>query len=294
MKVFRVALLSLLVSARCNADDATIARQLEGLGGKVKVVNEAVTEVSFTNCEKLGDAEFRTIGQLAHLKSLTLFGGKQKLTDQTVEHLLGLKELETLATEGARLSDKGLARLATLAKLRAASFFHLSFRLEGFTGVGFAAWRTLPALQKLTVAGMSMGDEGFAAIAQISTLRDLSTWHTYQTEAGNAHIATLPLTSLKVGQRLPQKGAPPSFSDASLPTLATIQTLETLKLTEARLTLAALRELKKLPKLKQLHISECDIASVEVDALRGELPNVNIDFQPLTDEQRKKLEMYLK
>jgi hypothetical protein len=295
MKPSLLALFLLIaIALRLHADDAGVAQELEAVGGKVTRKDGAVTEVSFTDCTKLGEAEFRALGQLAGLKSLTLYGGKQTLNDDTVGHLLGLTQLESLSSEGARLSDASLARLAALTSLRSASFFHLSFRLEGFTGTGFATWKTLPRLEKLTVAGMSMGDEGFAAIAQIATLRDLSTWHTYQTEAGNAEIAKLPLASLRIGQRLPHAGTPPSLTDASLATFAGIKTLETVRLLEARLMLGGLRALKSLPKLKLLHLSECDISDSDLEALRKELSSVKIEHEPLTDEQRKKLESYLK
>jgi hypothetical protein len=295
MKPSLLALFLLIATAlRLHADDTAIAQKLEAIGGKVTRTDGAVTQVSFTDCAKLGEAEFRALGQLAGLKSLTLYGGKQTLNDDTVGHLLGLTQLESLSSEGARLSDLGLARLAGLTSLRSAAFFHLSFRLEGFTGKGFAAWKALPRLEKLTVAGMSMGDEGFAAIAQIATLRDLSTWHTYQTEAGNAEIAKLPLTSLRIGQRLPHSGAPPSLTDASLATFSGIKTLEAVRLLEARLTLGGLRALKSLPKLKLLHLSESDISEADLEALRKELSSVKIEHEPLTDEQRKKLENYLK
>jgi hypothetical protein len=204
--------------------------------------------------------------------------------------------LETLNTEGAQLSDSGVRQLAGLASLRSADFFHLSFRMEGFTGVGFAAWKKLPRLERLTVAGMSMGDAGFAAIAQLTQLRELRTWHTYQTEAGNAEIAKLPnLRRLQIGQRLPRPGAPEaSLSDASIATLVKIPSLESLQLGEAHFTLAGLRQLKPLPHLKQLRVYESDIPSADIDILRTELPAVKLDFEPLTDEQRKKFELYLK
>ncbi len=291
-----VLAVSFFLTRGVYADDAAVAKQLEAIGGKVTQRDGVVSQVEFRDCTKIGDAELRAIGQLSHLKSLTLYGKLHGLNDSTVGHLKGLQELESLSTDGAQLSDAGLAQLAALSSLRSAAFFHLSFRMEGFTGKGFAAWKVLPKLERLTVAGMTMGDEGFAAIATLTGLRDLSTWHTYQTEAGNAEIAKLPsLTSLKLGQRLPHAGAKaPSLSDASLPTLAIIKTLESLKIGEAQFTLEALRALKALPKLKQLAIYESNIAATDVEKLRAEMPGVKIDFQPLTDEQRKKLESYLK
>jgi hypothetical protein len=288
--------LGLSIAETLHADDNAIAQQLQALGGNITAKEGVVSQVSFSDCSKLGETEFRAIAQLTHLKNLTLHGKCHGLTDATVTHLTGLKELKTLSTDGAQLTDAGMKHLSALTNLRGASFFHLSFRMEGFTGAGFAHLRNCPKLEKLTVAGMSMGDEGFAAISTITQLRELRTWHTYQTEAGNVHLTKLPnLTSLQIGQRLPGGGAKePSLSDASIQTLSTIKSLESLKIGEAHLTLAALRGLKALPKLKLLTLYETDFPAADVEALRAHLPGVKIDLQPLTDEQRKKLEHYLK
>ena len=158
----------LLIAPYARADDTAIVRQLESLGGKVVAKDGIVTQVSFTNCSPLGEADFRAIGQLTHLKSLTLYGKCHGLTDGTIVHLAGLKELETLGTDGAQLTDAGLQHFAAFTNLRTASFFHTSFRMAGFTGVGFGHLKACPQLERLTVAGISMGDEGFAAIAKIT------------------------------------------------------------------------------------------------------------------------------
>jgi hypothetical protein len=296
MKRILPLLATILLANAAFADGPETANQLEALGGKVVLKDGAISQITFTDCEKLGEAELRAIGGCAKLKSLTLYGGKKKITDETLPLLLNLAELENFNSEGAWLSDDGVRMLAKLPALRGASFFHLSFRKEGFTGAGFEAWKDNPQFERLTVAGMTMGDDGFAAIAKITSLRDLATWHTYQTEKANELIATLPnLTKLNMGQRLPRAGAKaPSFSDASLAVFSNIKTLESLKIGEAKLSLDALRQLKNLPKLKTLTIYETDIAPADIETLRGELPNVKLIFQPLTDEQRKKLENYLK
>src|SRR5437016_3502316 len=122
-----VALFALHAAISANADDGAIAKQLEALGGKITMSGGSVTQLSFTDCSKLGDAEFRAIGQLAHLMTLTLYGKCHGLTDATVQHLAGLKELESLGTDGAQLTDDGMKHLAALTSLRSASFFHLSF-----------------------------------------------------------------------------------------------------------------------------------------------------------------------
>jgi hypothetical protein len=255
-----------------------------------------VRELTILKCEKLGDPEFRAIGKLVHLKNLTLYGGCKGLDDTTLPHLAGLQELERLGSDGARLTDAGLKHFAALKGLKSLSLFHLSFRLEGFTGVGFAALKDCPSLERLTVAGMSMNDDGFRAIAEIKQLQELHTWHTYQSEAANDAIATLPnLRSLRMGQRLPWGGGKAvSLSDASLPKFAKIKTLETLAIGEAHFTVAGLAVLKDLPALKKLELYQTDLPEADVPLVREKLPNVTVDFKPLTEQQRKGLEAYLK
>lgn len=255
-----------------------------------------IRELTIIKCEKLGDAEFRAIGKLVHLKNLTLYGSCKGLDDTTLPHLAGLQQLERLGTDGARLTDAGLKHFAALKGLKALAFFHLSFRLEGFTGVGFSALKDCPNLERLTVAGMSMTDAGFEAVSEIKQLKELHTWHTYQSEAANAHIATLPnLKSLRMGQRLPWGGGKAvSLSDESLKTYVKIKTLESLAIGEAHFTVAGLAVLKELPALKKLELYQTDFPETDVPLVQKELPNVTVDFKPLTAEQRKSLENYLK
>lgn len=286
----------LAVSPALHADDTQIASPLVALGAKIVAKDGIITQLTLTDSSKVGEAELRAIGQLSHLKSLTLYGKLHGLTDSTAPLLSGLKELESLGTDGAQLTDDGLKHLGALISLKSLAFFHLSFNMKGFTGAGFAHLKPLTRLEKLTVAGISMGDEGFAAIGTLTQLKEFRTWHTFQTEAGNDPIAGLSsLTSLQLGQRLPGHGnKAPSLSDVTLPKLTKLQALETLKLGEAHFTVETLLALKALPKLKTLSLSETDLTAEDVEKLRQGLPGIKIDWQPLTEEQRKKFDQYLK
>ncbi|HEY1171203.1 MAG TPA: hypothetical protein VGH19_07555 [Verrucomicrobiae bacterium] len=296
MKHF-IAFAFLCISVSAFADDAAIATQLQALGGKIKTTGTTVTEVTFNECSKLGETEFKAIGQLKGLKSLTLYNNCTNLNDASLLHIAGLTELESFGSDRINVTDEGLKPLAQLKNLRTASFFHTSFGKKGFTGVGFGYLKDCPKLERMTVAGISMGDEGFAAIATITQLKDFSTWHTYQTEAGNDHIAKLTnLKSLRIGQRLPRGGAPKpvSLSDASLPKFTKLASLETLRIGESRFTPEGLKVLKALPKLKLLNLWEVQITEADVEKVKKDFPNVKVEWQPLTDEQRKRLENYLK
>ena len=281
-----------------SAEDASVAASLRALGGQITETGGVVTKVFFKDCSKLGDAEFRQIGQLKSLKGLTLYGSCKGLNDQTLAYLAGLTALEELGTDGIQVTDGALKQLTTLTNLRSASFFHIAFPDKGFTGAGFAAFKALPKLERLTVAGTPFNDAGMAAIAQLTQLKEFRTWHTFQTQAGNAHLLGLTnLRSLHLGQRLRQYNGKPnglSIDDSTLSTLAKMKWIETLSLDEVRLTHAGLAQLKALPKLKKLSLQRADISEADIAKLRADLPGVTLEWKPLTDVERKALEGFLK
>lgn len=286
-----------LATSVARADDAQTVASLRALGGQVTETGGAVTKIFFKDCSKLGEAEFKQIGQLKSLKTLTLYGSCKGLTDATLVHLAGLTALEELGTDGIQVTDAGLKHLAALPNLRSAAFFHIAFPDKGFTGAGFAAFKTLPKLERLTIAGTPFNDAGMAAVAQLTQLKEFRTWHTFQTQAGNAHLLKLNLHSLMLGQRLRQYSGKPnalSIDDTTLATLAKMKSLETLQLDEVRLTHASLAKLKALPKLKKLILQRADISEADITKLRADLPGVTVDWKPLTDTERKALDGFLK
>jgi len=295
---YREQLVAWLNRTLKTTDDTSVAAKLTELGAQITRTDGVVTKVVFRDCSHLGDAEFRLIGQLRELRSLTLYGQCKGLTDETLPHLCGLSRLEELGTDGIQVSDAGLAGLTALTSLKSLSFFHPSFGMKGFNGSGFAALKALPGLERLTIAGTPFNDQGMAAVAEIQQLRDFRTWHTFQTQAGNGALTDLPrLRSLWLGQRLRRYDGgsnAASLDDSTLETLALLKGLETLTLDEARLSLPALLRLKELPHLKKLELRRIDIPDADIDALRAALPSVAIDWKPLTDEERAKLEAFLK
>jgi hypothetical protein len=273
-------------------------KKLTDLGGQFQPATGAPAQLSFRDCSKLGKAEFELISSLTTLKKLTMYGSCKGLTDETLPLLAKLTELEELNTDGIQVTDDGLKALATLPNLRGLSFFHPSWGSKEFVGKGVAHFATLPKLERLTIAGSPFNDEGMAAVGKLIQLTSFSTWHTFQTEAGNQHLLQLTkLKALRLGQRLRKydgKPNPPSLSDATLDVLAQMKSLETLGLDEARLSHAALLKLKALPNLKKLTLERIDISNEDLERLKKDLPNVAFDVKPLTDEQRAALDKMLK
>lgn len=77
-------------------------------------------------------------------------------------------------------------------------------------------------------------------------------------------------------------------------TLAKLKSVEAITLDEVRLTHASLVQLKALPSLKKLTLQHTDISETDIAKLRADLPQVTLEWKPLTDEERKRLEGMLK
>ncbi len=266
---------------------AADAESLKKLGAKVTETAGVVTQVQ-VKCDAFTEADFRTLGSFTTIKDLTLDG--KTITDQTIALLTGLTELERLSTNGIQLTDAGYKHFAAFQKLKSLAFFHPAFRSKDFTGSGLAQLQALPKLEKLTFAGSTAGDVAMAAIGQLTQVKEFRTWHTAQTQAGNAHLAKLPLTSLRIGQRLPGgTDSPISFDESTMAVIAQIKTLESLELTEARLSAKIIPQLKALPKLTKLKLETVDISAADVEAIKAALPNCKVDFKPMTDAEKDAL-----
>jgi hypothetical protein len=137
-----------------------------------------------------------------------------------------------------------------------------------------------------------------AAVGKLTQLENFRTWHTYQTEKGNAALRSLTnLKSLHLGQRLRKYDGSPnewSLSDATLDVLAEIPSLEVLLLDEAQFTVPALGKLKSLPNLKRLELGKVELSADDLAALKKALPGVEVVWKPLTDDDRRRLEQILK
>lgn len=196
-----------------------------------------------------------------------------------------------------QFSDDGLWQLTLLTNLKQIKFFHTSLRRKDFTGRGFAQFASMKNLRRLTVAGCPFNDEGMAAVGKLTQLENFRTWHTYQTEAGNESLKSLTnLKSLYLGQRLRHYGGESnahSLTDRTLDIVAQLKSLDTLTLSEQRFSADALAKLKALPNLKRLELTQVDVPAAEIDRVRAALTNVEIDWQPVTDEERLKIDRLL-
>jgi hypothetical protein len=277
------ALLALLLLGLMTARGE--AERLRALGAKLTVREDRVVEITVDTAAFTPD-DYSLLGRCTDLRKLSVNG--KTLTDQTLPLLAGLSALEELSTNQSALSDDGYRHFAALTNLHTLSLWHPSFGSTNFTGAGLAHLAALPRLRKLTFAGSTAGDEALRAVGTLTGLREFSTWHTAQTQAGNEHLTRLPhLIRLKIGQRLPKWGrdSAPSLDAASLPVLARCPALETLELFEIRLRAEELRPLAGHSVLKKVVLHTTDLPDDQADAARAALAGVAFDFKPSTAEE---------
>jgi len=277
-------MLGILFALLSMADDAEIATHLRELGAKVSESKGVVVSVDANDCSKWVEDDFKKLGQLAHLRALSMGAG---LSDSTLPLLSGLAELETFQTNLSTVSDEGVKGFTALKNLQVLKFFHPG---KTFTGVGLAQLAGLPRLSSVTVAGsLSFGDDGMAAVAKLAHLREFRTWHAGSTLTGMKSLSALKeLKSLTLGQRLAY--APPtSLSDETIPVLIEMKSLQTLQLEEARLKPEILLQLKQLPELKKLTLEGIDLAEADAERLRAELPKVEVKWTPPNETYQKRI-----
>lgn len=280
--------------ARATDNQAAIER-LRKAGVVFTETTGVVTGAFIKDTVDMTDDDFAALGSLKNLKTLNV--SSRKLDDRTLGLLTGMTALEALLTDAAQFSDAGLAQFTKFPNLKHIALIHTSLQRNDFTGTGLAALAEMPNLRRLGIGGSKFNDDGMAAVAKLTQLEDLRVGHTYQTEAGNVHLK--PLRNLKVlwlGQSLqpnPKSSNPLSLTEATLDVLVELKSLESLQLSQARYTADALARLRELPNLKRLTLNQIDRPADDVAKLKAALPNVAIDWKPLSDEDRATLDKFL-
>ena len=279
-----VLLLCAFCSWPARADEAEIGKLLKEKGAEVVASKGVVTAVTVQDGSKLTDEDFRQLGRLTHIKTLSVSNG---LNDERLSLLTTLLELEYLQTNLAQVTDDGIKPLARLKNLRNLKFFHPG---KSFSGAGLAHLAELPNLTQLTVAGsLAFNDDGMAAVAKLTRLQEFRTWHAGPTQEGVKKLTALKnLKSLYLGQRLTYK--PPACpTDETIAVLVELKSLESIQLDETRLSFAALQQLKQLPALKKLTLGGIDMPREDVERLKKELPQVKIEWTEPNEVYQKRI-----
>ena len=267
------------------AQDEEAVRHLKEKGAKITESKGVATGVEASDISKWTDEEYKCLGQLSRLRTLSVSGGP---TDAGWALLSGLSELESIQTNISPATDDGIKALTSLKKLKILKFFHPG---KAFTGTGLARLAELPDLESLTIAGsLQFADEGMAAVAKLSHLKEFRSWHAGPTVEGIKKLKDLKnLKKLTLGQRLAYT-PPTTLSDETMLVLSEIPSLESIQLDEARLSLDAVKQLKKLAGLKSLSLQGIDIAESDIELLRAELPGVALQWTKPNEAYQKRIQ----
>lgn len=285
--------------------DRKAAEWVVRVGGVVRVIADGV-QSEHPKDGKLPEGPLKVT-----LVNLVEPGKMNKLTNEGVKHLEGLKSLnvlimhpvgvddfsflkgmESLETFHCEFTDDGLSHLKNLTSIKDLSIGGF-FGNPKITDVGLAHLENLKNLERLDLAGVALTDAGLKYIAKHNKLQSLSLFRTPISDAGLQHLKGL--TELRrlnleatqvTGSGLEHLNELPKLTSLSLAgskvadtTLAQVKglaQLEELALFQTKITDVSLEHLKGLPKLRVVNLHETMVTSDGVKALKAALPNCSI------------------
>jgi hypothetical protein len=190
---------------------------------------------------------FAEFGSRERLISLYVDSTALPEPTHVLERIEALPNLAYLQTRGVPLTVEGMRATAKLQELRRL----IVHDPPAFEPAAFSELSKVSELEELSIQTWSplpIGDEEFAAICQIKSLRMLALSAPQLTDAGFAHVADLPdLRELYV------IGCP-NVTDAGAKALAKIRTLEQVSISSYSVTDEVFNSLSELPNLKSIDV----------------------------------------
>ncbi len=181
---------------------------------------------------KLSDEWIAPLGKLTNLKSLR-FTNNGKLTDVGLEHLAGLKNLETFSFVGTGMQGHAYAKFEGWTRLVKVSHRGSSIDDEGLRQL----CEHLPNLESISLAHAKFTDAGAVHLAKLTKLKRLEIGTRNATPSCLQHIAKLPLEYLQLGDGLDTPEGIVLVKD--MPTLRSLTLTNAKALTDADLKLVA-------------------------------------------------------
>ena len=205
---------------------------------------------------KANDEWIAPLGRLTNLKTLR-FTNNGKLTDAGMEHLAGLKNLETFSFVGTAITGRAYAKCKDWARVLKVSHRGSSIDDEGLQQL----CEHLPNLESISLAHAKFTDAGAPHLAKLNKLKGLELGTSKATPQALTHIAKLPLESLQLGEGFD--------SIECIPLIKGISTLRRLTLTNAtKLTDADLKTVAGLTQLEHLELGKLPLPDERLASLK--------------------------
>ncbi|MFP6658407.1 MAG: malectin domain-containing carbohydrate-binding protein [Pirellulales bacterium] len=145
---------------------------------------DAAEEAAIAEIRKLGGT-VRRIAANTDEKEVDFHLSGRDLTDESLAHIVSVKNVVALHLKNTQITDAGLAHLKGLKNLRR---LHLEKTAIGDEGLANLAG--LQELEYLNLYGTKVSDAGIAHLVDMKSLRRLYLWQTQVSDAGADQLAT--------------------------------------------------------------------------------------------------------
>lgn len=206
-----------------------------------------------------------TLLGIDHFQHVASICGGPRFNDEVYARIGRLRQVETLITYPATITDAGMAHLRWLTGLR-----KLQVTTRRASPASVANLAGLTRLGILRLYGIPVTDDGLDALARMDELRELVLDSRRITDVGVIrHIARLPaLESLALHS--------PGITDAGVAHLAGLRKLRELDLSATRVTDAGLTHLLELTDLEVVDVRKTAVTAAGVEKLRAARPGLEV------------------
>jgi hypothetical protein len=242
---------------------------------------------------KANDEWIKPLGRLTNLKTLR-FTNNGKLTDAGMEHLAGLKNLETFSFVGTGITGRAYAKCEDWTRVTKVSHRGSSIDDEGLQQL----CEHLPNLESISLAHAKFTDAGAPNLAKLTKLKGLEIGTSKATPQTLTHLAKLPLEYLQLGEGFESPECIPlikglatlrrltlnnakGFTDSDLKLVATLTQVEHLELGKIDLSderLATLKEFAILKSMRLVPVKEPFTPEMQAK-VKAALPKTELQFK---------------
>lgn len=220
--------------------------------GLAKLATSQSVKAVFAGMTQITDEGVASLCSLENLRALSADAdnpayrdGKSspQISDDAINSLAKCHKLEYLDLSGSRLSDAGLARLASaLPSLRV-----LGVEYSKVTENGLAALRKLPRLQGLAILGIPATDKVALHISALPALREL------RAEPQSSDKGVERLSGLRQLRHLSLMG--PSITNDCMKYIARMESLRSLVIQDTAVTDVGVEQITGMPTIAQVTLS---------------------------------------
>jgi serine/threonine protein kinase/formylglycine-generating enzyme required for sulfatase activity len=266
--------------------DVTIESFVDAAQGKttsapivVKAMSElpaepfALTEVTFLDTRPVDGMGFVHLRNLKYLTSIVVEGEGvgAGVDDAAVENLRDCSRLQYFHTAGCAITDKTLEHLKELPELTSIAI-GADPGFNGISDAGLAMLSTFPALQKLSIGGANLTNEGLHHFSDFKHLQGLGlTAINGLTDEGLVHLGDIKTLT---GVDVVATGA----GDATMKRLSELPNLADLSISYTQVTDQGLEDLQALKGLKMVWVMYTSVTPEAIDRFHAAVPECRIRY----------------